>query len=52
MTVERRPPVTTLLLDLDDTLYDSSEMSEQVADNIRKYMVTRLGVGQADVEAL
>lgn len=43
------PPVTALLLDLDDTLYDSPAMKTQVASNIQAYMVKYLGVPQEEV---
>lgn len=45
-------PITTLLVDLDDTLYESREMCEQVADNIRTYMVEKLGVQTSECEEL
>lgn len=47
-----REPITTLLVDLDDTLYDSKAMSEQVAENIRKYMVQKLGIATSVCEEM
>ena len=46
------PPIETILLDLDDTLYYSPEMSRRVAKNIQEYMVEYLGVGREEVVEL
>lgn len=45
-------PVTGLLFDLDDTLYDVPAMKAQVATNIQRYMVAKLGVPEDDVVEL
>ena len=50
MTVSQTPQIDCLLIDLDDTLYEIPEISNMVADKIRTYMVTRLGVEQDQVE--
>ena len=49
MTVPKRPPVQCLLLDLDDTLYTGG-LAEICADNIRNYMLTKLGFPEDEVE--
>ena len=45
-------PVTGLLFDLDDTLYDVPAMKAQVATNIQRYMVAKLGVSEDEVVEL
>lgn len=43
---------SALLLDLDDTLYDVPAMKVQVAENIQRFMVAKLGVPEAEVTDL
>jgi hypothetical protein len=52
MTVPKRPPVSCLLVDLDDTLYQCPEMSNLVADKIRDYMVKKLKIPFEQVQEL
>lgn len=42
-------PVSGLLFDLDDTLYDVPAMKLHVARNIQRYMVMKLGVSEEEV---
>lgn len=48
MTIARRP-LTAVLCDLDDCLYECPEMQHAVAANIRCYMAERLGVPADEV---
>eukprot|EP00890_Picochlorum_soloecismus_P004945 jgi/Picsp_1/5451/NSC_02810-R1_catalytic hydrolase len=41
-------PIECMLLDLDDCLYYNREMSQQVAKNIRLYMVKHLGMDEKE----
>ena len=41
--------VECLLIDLDDTLYDTPAMAKRCAENIRRYMSERLGVPAEEV---
>lgn len=50
MTIAKRPPVSCLLIDLDDTLYQCPEMSGLVSDKIRAYMVNKLKIPVEEVQ--
>lgn len=50
MTIAKRPPVSCLLIDLDDTLYQCPEMSGLVSDKIREYMVNKLKIPVEEVQ--
>ena len=49
MTVTRAP-VSCLLIDLDDTLYQCPEMSKLVSEKIRDYMLTKLKIPVEEVQ--
>ena len=49
MTITQRPHVRLALFDLDDCLYEQTQMTHQVAENIRHYMAERLGVPADEV---
>lgn len=47
------PPLRTLLLDLDDTLYPAnSGLWEAIGDRIEAFMVTRVGIARTDAPRL
>jgi pyrimidine 5'-nucleotidase len=49
MTITQRPQITAILCDLDDCVYENTAMQHQVAENIRHYMVERLGMPADEV---
>ena len=52
MTIPKRPPVSCLLIDLDDTLYQCPEMSGLVSAKIRDYMLTKLKIPEDQVQEM